>query len=186
MNDVCTAAPDICLPGTNTVVDKFIDSSGQIMLPDSMVLADKVTPLTVDNLISALPRSPLGGLQGSGGQLGLFGLNINYAPGSLADRLVESFAGPHDFLNSTHFYGPNGNASYAAGLWGKEIWNAIDIPLAAPFGIATFCNQVPALCGGVNNAISAADHYRPPALPPTPNAPNSEGNVFVSQLEGRP
>jgi RHS repeat-associated protein len=75
--------------------------------------------------------SPLGGTQGGPGNF--FG--IAYAPGSFLDRLVETYAGPHDFLNSPVFYDKFGNA---AGRWGSlEVINAANVVVATPFAAAS-------------------------------------------------
>jgi RHS repeat-associated protein len=61
------------------------------------------------------PSSLLGGVQREQGSF--FG--TDYLPGSFRDRLVEAFAGPHDFLNS-FMYNSSGNlnSTYAGGIGG--------------------------------------------------------------------
>lgn len=155
IKEVCTAAPLLCEEdGSNKFKEDLLRSSGDILVPDGKSLPDGSTPLTIDNLVAALPKSPLGGLQGANGLLGMFGITFNYAPGSFADTVVESFAGPHDWLNSTHYYGLDGNILNAPGLWGSEIWNDIDVFFAMPFGLSTLCTQMPGLCGSVQVATS--------------------------------
>ncbi len=85
-----------------------------------------------------IPTSgPLGGSESLGGTL--FG--YRYEAGSIVDRLIEAFAGPHDFLNSVWYYGPDGRQSSNA--WGSLLgpldWlpNWINLVPAAPFGAAT-------------------------------------------------
>jgi len=78
----------------------------------------------------------LGWLQGGLG--GLF--RKPYAPGSFADKVVESFAGPHDWLNAPHYYDANGmNLSTAQS--GSELWNYLNVLLAQPVGLSTLNDQ---------------------------------------------
>lgn len=75
--------------------------------------------------------SVLGGAQGGRGNF--FGLS--YKPGSFLDHLIETYAGPHDFLNSPVFYNEMGNN---AGRWiGLEAINAANVVLATPFAAAS-------------------------------------------------
>lgn len=75
--------------------------------------------------------SPLGGVQGGTGSF--FG--VDYAPGSFIDQVVETYAGPHDFLNSPVFYDELGNA---AGRWaGLDVINAANVVAATPFAVAS-------------------------------------------------
>jgi len=48
----------------------------------------------------------MGGNQGGKGKFGEFGY---YDPHSLSDHIVESYAGPHDYLNRKFFYDGFGN-----------------------------------------------------------------------------
>ena len=82
--------------------------------------------------------SPLGGVQG--GQGYIFGMQ--YSSGSIADHLVEAYAGVHDFLNSFWSYNGNGDWAPAGSVIGQHlgsyavtmsnIMNAVDVPLATP------------------------------------------------------
>jgi hypothetical protein len=81
--------------------------------------------------------SPLGWNQG--GQGGLF--NIPYAPNSFGDFLVESFAGVHDYLNSSIFYdSANGNIrnniSPTMSFIG-QVANGVNVLIAAPFVVSS-------------------------------------------------
>ncbi|KPC52546.1 hypothetical protein [Amantichitinum ursilacus] len=94
------------------------------------------------SLTSALDAvgGPTGGAQGLPGTL----FNYPYTPGSIGDVLVESFAGPHDFLGSLTAYDALGNLK--PGLTGLQrtlfdIQTDIDIPIAGIFAIPTFLNQ---------------------------------------------
>ncbi|MFI9652765.1 two-partner secretion domain-containing protein, partial [Guyparkeria halopsychrophila] len=128
ISKICDIAPVLCADPktgrvTNKISSRYKDSrSGTIIIPDGLKLADGQA-LTIENISGQLPRSPLGGIQGSQGILDLFGIGKDYKPGSFADILVESFAGPHDWLNSSHYYGADGNISQANGIWGMEAWN---------------------------------------------------------------
>lgn len=74
---------------------------------------------------------PLGGIQGQAGRF----LGVDYAPGSFLDGLVETFAGPHDFLNSPVLYDELGNS---ANRWsGFELLNAANVLVASPFAAAS-------------------------------------------------
>lgn len=73
----------------------------------------------------------LGGRQGGAGSF----LGIDYKPGSFLDAVVETYAGPHDFLNSPIFYNEAGNN---AARWRiLEAVNAGNIVLATPFAAAS-------------------------------------------------
>lgn len=73
----------------------------------------------------------LGGFQGGDGYF--FG--IRYEPGSFLDRLIETYAGPHDFLNRPVFYDQVGNN---AGRWiGLEAISAANVIVATPFAAAS-------------------------------------------------
>lgn len=65
--------------------------------------------------------------------------DISYAPGSLADRFVETFAGPHDFLNSFYHYNAQGNAyNYSGFAYGfGQALNALNVGVATPFAAAS-------------------------------------------------
>jgi filamentous hemagglutinin len=78
-----------------------------------------------------------GGLQGAKGTI--FG--YEYAPGSMMDRIVEAFAGTHDFIGGqlSNLYDEQGNAkrgrsSTEAFLYDR--WSEAAIPLAAPFAMS--------------------------------------------------
>ncbi|WP_242630900.1 filamentous hemagglutinin N-terminal domain-containing protein [Variovorax paradoxus] len=95
-----------------------------------------------------LAPSPLGGLQG-----GLASINgIPYARGSFLDNLVESFAGPHDFLNAVHYYDELGN-NIQNGASG--VWNVVDLLPAMPVGLATLASQYPGVWQAMVNGYNA-------------------------------
>ena len=75
--------------------------------------------------------SPLGGVQGGPGKL--FGLA--YRPGSFVDHLIETYAGPHDFLNSGIFYDGLGNSIGRPAI--LDIVNGGNVLVATPFAAAS-------------------------------------------------
>jgi filamentous hemagglutinin len=80
---------------------------------------------------------PTGGVQGLVGTM--FG--IPYVAGSWVDRLVEAFAGPHDFIGGgiSGLYDELGNAKRGMSEVEKKAfntWSAVAIPVAAPFAAA--------------------------------------------------
>lgn len=85
------------------------------------------------------PRgSPLGAWQGTKGRF----FFIEYQPGDTLDRLVEAYAGPHDFLNSWYWYDANGNIDpsvYSSFLSEKfgDLLNAVNVVIATPLVISS-------------------------------------------------
>jgi RHS repeat-associated protein len=75
--------------------------------------------------------SPLGGVQGD---IGSF-LGFRYQPGSFLDQLVETYAGPHDFLNSPLFYDELGNSAGRPAVLG--LLNGANVLVATPFAAAS-------------------------------------------------
>ncbi len=79
----------------------------------------------------------LGGPQGGPGKF--FG--IPYSKGSGLDLLLETFAGPHDYLNNlfTRDYDAAGNIRQGLSAFEKGVagvMNGVDVPLSVPFGVA--------------------------------------------------
>ena len=102
-------------------------------------------------------RGWFGGIQGKQGFL--FG--VPYRPGSWQDALVETYAGPHDYLNSWFSYDASGNIR--AGMSGLErgvsqALNWTDVILATPFGTASAVP--PASHVSVGSAGLVADYER--------------------------
>jgi len=82
-------------------------------------------------------KSPLGGTQGLEGQI--FG--ARYKPGGFNDFVVETYAGPHDQLNSWYWYDQFGNnkvfpKSSLANIFGQTL-NAVDVFVATPLAISS-------------------------------------------------
>jgi RHS repeat-associated protein len=83
--------------------------------------------------------SMLGGRQGGAGRIGLPRFGFDYAPESFWDHVVESYAGPHDWMSSFR-YNANGNLKVwnswlARAAYG--VWGGVTIPPATPFAFAT-------------------------------------------------
>lgn len=76
-----------------------------------------------------------GGIQG--GQGSLFG--SSYPPGSIQDRLVEAFSGPHDFWNNLWgSYTPLGNQSQFATSFMGGVVNVAGVLVVAPIAVGGF------------------------------------------------
>jgi len=88
---------------------------------------------------SPCTKSLLGGEQG--GQGYFFG--NKYQPGSFLDHLIETYAGPHDYLNSPIFYNELGNNVGRSGIF--QMVNAGNVLVATPFAAAS---AVPAYAYG--------------------------------------
>jgi hypothetical protein len=94
--------------------------------------------------LSPFAISPLGGQQGKEGFLGVLWNNKPivggfYSPGSWQDRLVEAYAGPHDWLNSGYWYDAVGNAIGHQGIASGfgEILNGLNVIPASVFAGAS-------------------------------------------------
>ena len=82
--------------------------------------------------------SPLGGRQGGQGVV----LGKPYDPGSFPDRIVESYAGPHDYLNRFIWYDQTGNVKMGLTSdkiiwWIFKVIDMINIAVSSPFVIAS-------------------------------------------------
>lgn len=97
--------------------------------------------------LEAQVASPLGGLQGDQGQLGVpfTELAVDYSRGSFADYLVEAYAGPHDWLNSGFWYdAATGNIRQGistAGIVFGEAMNLANVVVATPFVAGSVVRQ---------------------------------------------
>jgi len=84
---------------------------------------------------------PLGGVQNGQGRL--FG--VPYSKGGFVDMVLESFAGPHDYANSPHFYAPDGTGIAIEGLKGKVLDFTTNmttsLAFATPFAAAAIAEQ---------------------------------------------
>ena len=141
VDKICSTVPAMCQQdanGLNSVKAEFIDAQGRYVLPTDGKI---VNVSEFKKAYTSADISPLGGLQG--GQGVIFG--IPYAAGSFTDKVVESFAGAHDWLNSFHYYDPLTGNNLPASLSGPGFWNSLDVLLAAPVGMATLNTQVPLL-----------------------------------------
>ncbi|TQV82933.1 RHS repeat-associated core domain-containing protein [Aliikangiella coralliicola] len=91
-------------------------------------------------------RSVLGGMQGGTGKF----LFFDYKPGSIWDRIVEAFAGPHDYLNQFFGYDAMGNVNAARGPLFRAFggfMNGINVVVATPFVVSSVlpANMTPLL-----------------------------------------
>lgn len=80
-------------------------------------------------------RSPLGGVQGSNGQMAL-GVQFEYSTGDFWDRLAEAYSGTHDTLNSFIWYDQLGNGKQLDNtLRGHigEAANKLNVLISTPF-----------------------------------------------------
>lgn len=85
---------------------------------------------------------PTGGFQGTGGLLEPFGpYQTGTFWGDIGDRIVESFAGTHDFIGGQlpGFYDSEGNTSRGRSDLtnvAANTWTVAAIPIAAPFAVS--------------------------------------------------
>lgn len=84
---------------------------------------------------------PLGGVQSGQGRL----LTMPYFKGGFLDMILESFAGPHDYANSPHFYAPDGTSMIIDGIKGQFLDLATNsttsLAFATPFAAAAISEQ---------------------------------------------
>jgi RHS repeat-associated protein len=96
--------------------------------------------------------APFGGEQGKYRKRFILPRSVStYGAGSIRDRIVESFSGPHDFLGHPWTYNSAGLQDVPGSLFGgplsrtlglrfanlvSNVMTAVDIPLAAPFAAA--------------------------------------------------
>lgn len=64
-----------------------------------------------------------GGWQGQPGRF----LGVPYPPGSIVDRLLEAYAGPHDYMNSWYWYDAAGNIRQGMNVVEKTLGNALSV-----------------------------------------------------------
>lgn len=88
--------------------------------------------------------SPLGGHQGGQGRIGFSKLGFNYSAGNVWDRIVEMYAGPHDFLNSFAYDSVTGDIKSMCplGSW-FNAWfvNPFNVALATPLAVPSALPQ---------------------------------------------
>ncbi|MGM3413113.1 hemagglutinin, partial [Ralstonia holmesii] len=134
------------LAGTRVSFDDLRTVGNVVPGPDGTMLFEgtQINPLTgkVYTLDGALTHfgGATGGAQGLAGTLGSY----SYSSGTVVDKLLESFAGPHDFMGSIFAYDKIGNLKEGMSALQRnlfEIQTDIDIPLSAPFAGTTFLNQ---------------------------------------------
>lgn len=130
-----------CILDSNT-------KSGYQENPDGTVkfnpgIDSRGNPITISQFMEQHEdwRSPLGGHQGSEGQMNLLGIQFNYASGSFWDELAESYAGTHDRLNSVIWYDGVGNGKSLTGTpigTVGNITNMTNVGVATPFALSVF------------------------------------------------
>ncbi|PZX25378.1 filamentous hemagglutinin [Cupriavidus phytorum] len=134
------------LAGTRVSVDDLRKYGTVVVRPDGAwdFTGTGINPDTNDKwtLIEALNKEGglTGGFQGLSGTL----FEHSYPPGTFRDKLLESFAGPHDYLGSLTAYDGLGNLKEGMTRFQRmmfELQTDIDIPLAAPFAGVTLLNQ---------------------------------------------
>ena len=95
-----------------------------------------------DKNVSSGLDGPTGGFQPSqGGWYLPGGITIPYGKGSTSDKLVESFAGTHDYLGGQiwGWYGKDGNTSRGRNAFeniASSTTTVVAIPVSAPFAVS--------------------------------------------------
>jgi RHS repeat-associated protein len=84
---------------------------------------------SMDRYLREAGDTPFGGAQGGPGYLKFFGY---YQPGSWQDNLVESFAGPHDWLSQLGYNGAGNGAAWTGTFVGGAVFTAISAAALLP------------------------------------------------------
>ncbi|MEI7429869.1 MAG: hypothetical protein WCL27_05385 [Betaproteobacteria bacterium] len=135
---------DWCADGRCT--KDTMTKSGYKENPDETVIFnsgknDKGEALTINEFVKKNPQmeSPMGGHQGGQGLMDLFGIQIEYAKGSVLDKLAEAYSGTHDTFNKAIWYDDLGNGKAlngtAIGMVGN-VTNITNVGLATPFALS--------------------------------------------------
>lgn len=114
-----------CTPDSSAKSGYSENATGQVILNGITIQDLKQTPAY------AKATSPMGGHQGGEGKF----LFWYYKPGSVWDKVAESYAGTHDTFNSFWYYDNLGNNKKSGSPLG-DIPNWTDIGLATPFGLS--------------------------------------------------
>jgi filamentous hemagglutinin len=127
-----------CTPDTSTLSGYKENADGTVIFKP---VDNNGNTLTVSQFFDQHQelRSPLGGVQGSDGQMNLFGIKFEYAAGSFWDKLAEAYSGTHDTLNSFIWYDSLGNGyDLNKTLIGKigDASNITNVPVATPFALS--------------------------------------------------
>jgi len=141
------------------VVDPYINPDDQTWaFTRNVNAANGVNPDTgnVWTLTESIAKD--GGL--TGGAQGLSGTvaGIAYSPGSFIDKVLEAYAGPHDFLGSA-FYDDLGNLKTGLSTFQKnwfEIQTVIDLGIATPFALTALLNQYGLSTDLIDSEVDAA------------------------------
>jgi filamentous hemagglutinin len=134
---LCGASNERCKTVTDQNGAKVLDlnSKGQVQFDE------KAAGMTMDQFLATPEGQKLpgatGGIQGEKGTL--FG--VPYAAGSWQDKLIESFAGTHDFIGGkvSGLYDAQGNAARGRSEMTTTLqnrWSEIAVLPAAPFAAA--------------------------------------------------
>lgn len=134
------------LAGTRVSLDDLRKYGSINALPDGLLVFEGAT-VNRDSeetwkLTKALAKNGglTGGVQGAAGTFA----KLPYRPGTFVDKLLESFAGPHDYLGGLAAYDDLGNLKEGLNTFQRvlfEIQTVVDIPLAAPFAGVTLLDQ---------------------------------------------
>jgi filamentous hemagglutinin len=130
--------------GTEACQKDLSTKSGYAENPDNTVIFKPKdaygNTLTLSEFLNKNPelQSPLGGHQGTQGQMEFLGIQFDYQAGSFWDKLAEAYAGTHDTFNSTIWYDSLGNGKNLGGLekFIGEVTNVTNVPLATPFALS--------------------------------------------------
>ena len=118
------------------------DAQGNLELFNGMVQFDfEEAGMSLESFLATKKGKKAFGL--TGGVQGLKGtlFGVSYEAGSWQDRLIESFAGPHDMIGGKFggLYDQSGNAErgrFQLTKYGQEAWSVAAIPVSAPFAAA--------------------------------------------------
>ncbi|WP_175625688.1 MULTISPECIES: hemagglutinin repeat-containing protein [Oxalobacteraceae] len=138
LSEIC--ADDRCSRDESTKSGWKEDKQGRVIFNPVFDASGK--EISVNTFVDSNPafRSPLGGVQGGEGQFKIWGIQFDYEPGSVWDRLAEAYGGPHDMFNSPIWYDKLGNGKDLTGtVIGNvgEVTNGTNVLLATPFAMAT-------------------------------------------------
>uniref|UniRef100_E1TCX7 Filamentous hemagglutinin family outer membrane protein n=1 Tax=Burkholderia sp. (strain CCGE1003) TaxID=640512 RepID=E1TCX7_BURSG len=133
------------LAGTRVALDDIkqygsvtMNSDGTMIFDSDLVNPSTEQPWTLKDVLNKVGGAT-GGNQGLPGTVG----HIPYEPGSFLDKLMESFAGPHDFLGAQTGYDALGNLAHMSDLQHTlfNLQTDVDIPIASIFAIPTLFSQ---------------------------------------------
>ncbi|MFM0397879.1 beta strand repeat-containing protein [Paraburkholderia aspalathi] len=133
------------LAGTRVALDDVkqygnvtMNSDGTMTFESNLVNPATDQPWTLKDVLNKVGGAT-GGNQGLPGTVS----GIPYEPGGFVDKLMESFAGPHDFLGSRTGYDALGNLAHMSDIQHTlfNLQTDVDIPIAGIFAIPTLFSQ---------------------------------------------